>query len=66
MSTKNSWWQQYREAITCSKLRQEISLLVNDRQDVVDRLIDAEKNRHPDKSESWCLNKVICNLKQAA
>ena len=66
MSTNNSWWQQYHEAIKISRLRQELYILLNGKQEVVNQLVSIEKHRHPGNLESWYLNKVLHNLRQVA
>ncbi len=66
--TIQSWWQQYREAVRCSNLREELRLLLygatGDEEGTAQRLIDVEKSRHPGESESWYLEKVIYNLRR--
>ena len=66
--TIQSWWQQYRETIRCSNLREELRLLLyggtGDEEATAKRLIDVERSRHPGESESWYLDKVIYNLRK--
>ena len=66
--TIQSWWQQYREAIRCSNLREELRLLlyggIGDEEVMAQRLIDVEKSIHPGQLESWYLDKVIYNLRR--
>ena len=64
MSTQvvGSWWQQYREAVRCSKLDRELTSLVRE-EELAAKLIDREKNKHPGKLESWYLVKVIDKLR---
>lgn len=66
--TIQSWWQQYREAVRCSNLREELRLLLygatGDEEGTAQRLIDVEKSSHPGESESWYLEKVIYNLRR--
>ena len=57
-----SWWQQYREAVRCSHLRQELWLLLYGQSDELkkfDRLIDRDKYEHPGELESWYLERAI-------
>lgn len=62
-STKlDSWWQQYREAVRCSRLYEKLTLLLHNEQDTVTRLVNIEKCKHPGKLESWYLNKIIYDL----
>lgn len=65
--TIQSWWQQYREAVRCSNLREELRLLyggTGDKEATAQRLINLEKYIHPGESESWYLEKVIYNLRR--
>ena len=64
-----SWWRDYYKAVKCLILRAEIYLLLFDEVDEVEqskipRLINAQKFRYPDKSESWYLERVICDLRR--
>lgn len=59
----SSWWQQYREAMRRSRLYQELLILLHDRQDTAQRLINLEKSKHPGRLESWYLNRVIYDLR---
>lgn len=61
MSRQNlkSWWQQYRESVKCSCLREELWLLLygeaGNEEDIAKKLIDFEKYTHPGELESWYL-----------
>ncbi len=63
-----SWWQQYRESVECSRLRQELRLLLygeaGNEEDIAKKLIDFEKYAHPGELESWYLEKVIYDLRK--
>ena len=63
-----SWWQQYRESVECSRLRQELRLLLygeaGNEEDIAKKLIDFEKYTHPGELESWYLEKVIYDLRK--
>lgn len=62
----NKWWQRYREADRCDRLDRELLVLLHGKHTTAQRLINLEKNLHPDRLESWYLDKVIYNLKRAA
>ena len=66
--TIQTWWQQYREAVRCSNLREELRLLLyggsGNEEATVQKLIDVEKSIHPGQLESWYLDKVIYNLRR--
>ena len=66
--TIQSWWQQYREAVRCSNLQEELRLLLyggtGNEEVMAQRLIDVEKSIHPGESESWYLDRVIYNLRR--
>ena len=58
------WWQNLSRTIKCIILRIEIGLLLYEESDEIDinkidRLIRFEKYRHPGRSESWYLEKII-------
>ena len=59
----NSWWESYREAVKSSKCYCELISLVNNRQDIAQRMIDLEKAKNPGKAESWYISKIICDLR---
>jgi hypothetical protein len=60
----NSWWQQYHEADRFDKLYHELMILLHGQFDTAERLINLEKIKHPNQSESWYLDKVIYDLKR--
>lgn len=68
MHTIQNWWQQYRETIRCSNLREELRLLLyggtGDEEAIAKKLVDVEKSLHPGQLESWYLDKVIYNLRR--
>ena len=69
MISKNfhSWWEQYREAVKCSNLRQELWLLLygeGNEGEKIERLINQGKYEHPGESESWYLEKAIDNFRR--
>jgi hypothetical protein len=66
INISSSWWQKYHEVIHCSRLHHELLILVHDRQDTAQRLINLEKIKYPGQSESWYLDKVIYNLRRSA
>ncbi|MGL5804755.1 MAG: hypothetical protein ACRC2R_07705 [Xenococcaceae cyanobacterium] len=55
-------YQYRKEEIQCAPLRRELLKRVN--AETADRLIRGEKIKHPDRSESWYLEKVIYDLKR--
>jgi hypothetical protein len=59
----NSWWESYRQVAKSSKWHRELISLVNNRQDIAQKMIDVEKAKHPGKSESWYISKIICDLR---
>ena len=63
-----SWWQQYRESIECSRLREELRLLLygeaGNEEDIAKKLINFERYTHPGELESWYLKKVIYDLRK--
>ena len=67
-NTIHSWWQQYREAVRCSNLREELRLLLyggtGNEEATAQKLINVEKSIHPGELESWYLEKVIYNLRR--
>ena len=62
----NKWWQGYRESDSSNKLQHELTILLHDRSDTAQRLINLEKIKHPGQSKSWYLDKVIYDLKREA
>ena len=68
--TLKSRWQKYREAVRCSNLREELRLLLygstGNEEATIQRLIIFERYRHPDKLESWYLDRVIDNIRRGA
>ncbi|MEM7591776.1 MAG: hypothetical protein AAF383_09710 [Cyanobacteria bacterium P01_A01_bin.83] len=66
--TFQNWWQQYREAVRCSNLREELRLLLYgcaDNEDAtIERLIVIEQHKQPGKLESWYLDRAIDNLRR--
>ncbi|MEM8719098.1 MAG: hypothetical protein AAGE84_07280 [Cyanobacteria bacterium P01_G01_bin.39] len=66
--TFQNWWQQYHEAVRCSNLREELSLLLYGHADneeaTIQRLIVLEQRKQPGKLESWYLDRVIDNLRR--
>jgi hypothetical protein len=68
MTTKilNKWWQKYREANRSNQLHHELMILLHGQSDTAQRLIDLEQIKHPGKSKSWYLDKVIYDLRREA
>ncbi|GAB4540964.1 MAG: hypothetical protein Tsb0014_32560 [Pleurocapsa sp.] len=68
--TLKSWWQNRREAARCSKLQEELRLMLygatGNEEAQIQKLVNCEKYRHPGKSESWYLDKIIYSLRRFA
>ena len=66
MTTKisNTWWESYREAKKISGRYRQLVSLVDNCEEVAQSMINLEKNKYPDKAESWYLNKIIDELEQ--
>lgn len=54
----------YFEDAKCDQLRKEVFNRVKCRQDTADRLIALVKRQNQGKTERWCLEKVIWDLKR--
>lgn len=57
-------FQDWLEQSKCDALRRELLGLVQQQEDVADRLIDNAKSQYPGNTESWYLEKVIYDLKR--
>ena len=72
MSTRTlkSWWQNRREAVRCSELREELRLMLygatGNEEAQIQKLVNFERAKHPGKMESWYLDKVIYSLRRFA
>ena len=67
--TTNVWnrlWQEYRESDRSNQLHHELMLILHNRSDTAQQLVELEKVKHPGQSESWYLDKVIYDLRREA
>ena len=69
----NKWWQEYRKNVytprqkhRSNQLHHELTILLHDRADTAQRLVNLEKMKHPGQPESWYLDKVIYDLQREA
>ena len=59
-------YQYWSESAACTKLRRELLTLVHGQQDIANRLLAVERQKHFGKSERWYLEKVIYDLRRDA
>ena len=55
----NTWWDSYRQTVKVTKLFRKLVSLVDNREDVAQKMLRSAKDRDPGKSEIWYLNKLI-------
>lgn len=60
------FYRYWSESAACTKLRRELLILVHGQRTIADRLLTLERQKHPGKSERWCLEKVIYDLRRDA
>lgn len=61
----STWWQDYCEAKSCNRLKQELLRLLHGKSETAEQLINLEKIKHPGQSQSWYLDKVIYDIRRS-
>lgn len=66
MSINNArtWWEIYRETISITKHHRQLLTLLDNRQDLVQKIITLEKIKYPDQTELWYLTNIINELQR--
>jgi hypothetical protein len=62
-NVSNTWWDSYRQTVKVTKRFRELVILVDNREDIAQDMINLAKQKYPGKTEIWYLNKLIAERK---